>query len=50
MNKKDIDIKLLTETLDVYAEDKFYVDTINKIIDSNNFTQFDLIGNIFTSS
>ena len=50
MNKKDIDIKLLTEKLDVYAEDKFYVDTINKIIDSNNFTQFDLIGNIFTSS
>ena len=48
--KKNLDIKLLTQTLDVYAEDESYVDIINSIIDSNNFTQFDSIDNIFTTS
>lgn len=38
----DFNIKILTGTLDVYAEDKSYVDTINKIIDSNKLNQFDL--------
>ena len=38
-----INIKLLTETLDVYAEDELYVDTINSIIDSNKFNQFDIL-------
>jgi len=43
INKKDllINIKLLTQALDVYAEDELYVDTINSIIDSNKFNQFD---------
>tara|TARA_B100001123_G_C15323414_1_gene1028672 strand:+ start:1231 stop:2328 length:1098 start_codon:yes stop_codon:yes gene_type:complete len=50
MSRKNFDIKLLTKTLDVYAEDKSYVDTINLIIDSNKFTQFDSIDSIFTSS
>ena len=35
-------IKLLTNTLDVYAEDTSYVKTINSIIDSNNLDQFDI--------
>jgi len=45
INKKNllINIKLLTQTLDVYAEDEFYVDTINSIIDSNKFNQFDIL-------
>ena len=50
MNEDNLDIKLLTKALDVYAEDKSYVDTINSIIDSNEFTQFDLRSYIFTSS
>jgi len=50
MNEDNLDIKLLTNALDVYAEDKSYVDTINSIIDSNEFTQFDLRSYIFTSS
>jgi len=33
-------IKILTQTLDVYAEDESYVDTINSIIKSNNLNQF----------
>ena len=50
MNEDNLDIKLLTQALDVYAEDKSYVDTINSIIDTNEFTQFDLRSYIFTSS
>ena len=50
MNQDNLDIKLLTKALDVYAEDKSYVDTINSIIDTNEFTQFDLRSYIFTSS
>ena len=50
MHEDNLDIKLLTQTLDVYAEDKSYVDTINSIIDTNEFTQFDLRSYIFTSS
>ena len=46
----NFNIKMLTKTLDVYAEDKFYVNTINSIIDSNNLIQFDSINHIFTSS
>ena len=39
INQNDLNqyIKLLTQTLDVYAEDESYVKTINSIIDSNNF-------------
>ena len=50
MNRDNFNIKLLTKTLDVYAEDKSYVDTLNLIIDTNRFTQFDYADNIFTSS
>ena len=50
MHEDNLDIKLLTNALDVYAEDKSYVDTINSIIDTNEFTQFDLRSYIFTSS
>ena len=50
MHEDNLDIKLLTKALDVYAEDKSYVDTINSIIDTNKFTQFDLRSYIFTSS
>ena len=50
MHEDNLDIKLLTKALDVYAEDKSYVDTINSIIDTNEFTQFDLRSYIFTSS
>ena len=50
MHEDNLDIKLLTKALDVYAEDKSYVDTINSIIDTNQFTQFDLRSYIFTSS
>ena len=41
---------IISSALDVYAEDKSYVDTINSIIDTNEFTQFDLRSYIFTSS
>ena len=34
-------ITILVDTLAPYAEDKSYVDTINSIINSNNFEQFD---------
>ena len=50
MHEDNLDIKLLTNALDVYAEDKSYVDTINSIIDTNEFTQFDLRSYIFASS
>ena len=36
-------IKLLTKTLEVYAEDESYVKILNSIIDSNNLNQFDSI-------
>ena len=36
-------IKLLTKTLEAYAEDKFYVKTLNSIIDANELNQFDSI-------
>ena len=50
MHEDNLDIKLLTNALDVYAEDKSYVDTINSVIDTNKLTQFDLRSYIFTSS
>ena len=50
MHENNFDIKLLTNALDVYAEDKSYVDTINSVIDTNELTQFDLRSYIFTSS
>ena len=52
INKKDllINIKLLTQTLEAYAEDELYVDTINSIIDSNKFNQFDSVINFFINS
>ena len=50
MHEDNLDIKLLTNALDVYAEDKSYVDTINSVIDTNEFTQFDLRSYIFISS
>ena len=43
-------IKLLTKTLEVYAEDKFYVKTLNSIIDTNNLNQFNSIILPFTKS
>ena len=52
LSKDDLykDVKLLTQNLNLYAEDKFYVETINSIIDSNNLQQFDLIDESFTDS
>ena len=44
------DIKLLTQNLNSYAEDKTYVQTINSIIDTNNLQQFDLTGETFIGS
>ena len=43
-------ISLLVGTLDNYAEDNKYVDTINAIIKSNNLTQFDIINYITSRS
>ena len=44
-------IKILTQALDVYAEDKSYVKTINSIIDTNKLTKFDKINmSLFTDS
>jgi uncharacterized FlgJ-related protein len=40
----------LTDTLKSYAADKSYVDTINSIIKSNNFEQFDFKLNTFVDS
>jgi len=50
INNLDSEVKLLTQHLDVYAEDESYVRTINSIIETNNFTQFDLINHFFVSS
>ena len=50
MTSNKINIKLLTQALDVYAEDESYVKTINAIIDSNNFIQFDFENYSFTRS
>ena len=46
----DFNIKIWTNSLDVYAEDESYVDTINKIIDTNNLNQFDSNLKIFFNS
>ena len=46
----DYNIKILTNALDVYAEDESYVETINKIIDTNNLNQFDIISKGLISS
>jgi len=43
-------VKELTKYLASYAEDISYVDTINSIIESNNFEQFDLKLLSFTNS
>mgnify|MGYP006093060947 CR=1 FL=1 len=52
IHPKDLrsNIKLLTHSLEVYAEDKSYVDTINLIIDSNKLDQFDLDFRFFINS
>ena len=52
MNKKNIglNVKLLTQHLDVYAKDEFYVETINSIIETNNLMQFDLTNQYFLNS
>lgn len=41
--ENDFNIKILTNALDVYAEDEYYVETINKIIDSNNLNKLNII-------
>ena len=46
----DFNIKILTQALDVYAEDESYVNTINSIIDSNNLNQFNLSPDSFIRS
>ena len=46
----DFNIKILTNALDVYAEDESYVETINLIIDSNKLNQFDLDFRFFINS
>ena len=52
IHPKDLrsNIKLLTHSLEVYAEDESYVDTINLIIDSNELDQFDLDFRFFINS
>ena len=50
MGTHNYEIKLLTGALDVYAEDEHYVNTINLIIDKNNFIQFDNKSYIFSNS
>ena len=52
MNKNNLglNIKLLTQQLDVYAKDEFYVETINSIIETNNLMQFDLTNQYFVNS
>jgi len=52
MNKNNLglNIKLLTQHLDVYAKDEFYVETINSIIETNNLMQFDLTSQYFVNS
>ena len=49
-NNLGLNVKLLTQHLDVYAKDELYVETINSIIETNNFTQFDLINQFFVNS
>ena len=49
-NNVGFNVKLLTQHLDVYAEDEFYVETINSIIETNNFMQFDLTNQYFINS
>ena len=49
-NSSIINIKLLTQTLDLYAEDENYVNTINSIIRTNKLTQFDYNFNSFIKS
>ena len=49
-NNLGFNVKLLTQQLDVYAKDEFYVETINSIIETNNFTQFDLTNQFFVNS
>ena len=49
-NNQGLNVKLLTQHLDVYAKDEFYVETINSIIETNNFTQFDLTNQYFVNS
>ena len=52
MNKNNLglNIKLLTQQLDVYAEDELYVETINSIIETNNLMQFDSTNQYFVNS
>ena len=51
INNSNQIIKILTQALDVYAEDKSYVKTINSIIDTNKLTKFDKINmSLFTDS
>jgi len=52
MNKNNLglNIKLLTQHLDVYAEDEFYVETLNSIIETNNLMQFDSTNQYFVNS
>ena len=49
-NNLGLNIKLLTQHLDVYAKDEFYVETINSIIETNNLMQFDLTNQYFVNS
>ena len=49
-NSSIVNIKLLTQTLDVYAEDENYVNTINSIIRTNKLIQFDHNFNSFIKS
>jgi len=49
-NNQGLNVKLLTQHLDVYAEDEFYVETINSIIETNNFMQFDLTNQFIVNS
>ena len=49
-HNKIININLLVNKLDVYAEDNNYVDTIISIIRYNNLTQYDSIINLTTKS
>ena len=52
MNKNNLglNVKLLTQHLDAYAKDEFYVETINSIIETNNLMQFDLTNQYFVNS
>jgi len=52
IKKEDLyrSINILTQTLDVYAKDELYVETINSIIETNNFFQFDIENRLFINS